>query len=852
MTVEHIKLLHRAAQGLDGKLVLTSYGEDPATGKAIQPKVEQFSIGDWQGMSERALQWKAEPHRNVYAPLGLVKHGVNSRGKASDYSHVFGVVADFDDDNAADYMNRLPIPPCLVLESSQGRFQCHYLFNRPVATDEAKEIGKRLVAYSECDGCSSDPIHVWRVAGCLNWPNKKKVGEGRPAEPQLVSVAQAWCCKAINPDELLEALPPVEEEKKPAQATTRPLIGDYPPTTRADVEEALTYIPADLPYDEWLKILAALKDAGFDDLAHEWSAKSPQYDPAEVERKLASFNGNGVTLKTVFHYAKQGGYKNTLSDYKPSDKTDKRSWEAPVPMPSALSPVDVFDTHLLPDVFRRFADDVADRTQCPVEYVAVALMSSLGGVVGKSVSIYPKQFDNWQVVPNLWGALVGRPSAMKSPPMTAAMSGVSALIKEARQDYANDMETFAIEQKVHKAKDKALDAEISKLVKAGKGVESLSLPEKPQPPTERRFVTNAGSVERLIALLEQNPDGIIQSRDELTGWLRSMDNTASQDARAFYIESWNGAGSSFSYDTVAHGHLFCETGPCLSVIGTIQPGPLSAVIAGAESGGTGDDGLLQRFQLMVLPDGAMNWEYRDRQPDRDALTAMQDVFKVASSMVGELRFATDAQPVFIEWYTDLMHRMKSEEHPGIESHLSKYPQLMPALALLIHLAEYASQPEWKRDELPPVSKESAIKAVGWCVFLESHARRIYALGKNAGVSAAMKVVKMVIDGKLKSPFTARDVYRRQLSGMSKTEPVNHSIDLLEIYGWVKVEIVQTGGRPSTVYHMHPEAEKYLKRCVTPTDKTDKSPLNTLLTPFVSAPQTHIQKNKTIEYDEVSI
>jgi len=103
----------------------------------------------------------------------------------------------------------------------------------------------------------------------------------------------------------------------------KPPSEGYPPTSKADVEEALKYVTPDLPYDEWVKVLAALHDGGFDDLAHSWSAGSTRYDPAEVDAKLASFTSSGVTIATVFHYAQEGGYQPKVgkTNLPQSDKT---------------------------------------------------------------------------------------------------------------------------------------------------------------------------------------------------------------------------------------------------------------------------------------------------------------------------------------------------------------------------------------------------------------------------------------------------------------------------------------------------------------------------------------------------
>ena len=70
--------------------------------------------------------------------------------------------------------------------------------------------------------------------------------------------------------------------------------------------------------------------------------------------------------------------------------------------------------------------------------------------------------------------------------------------------------------------------------------------------------------------------------------------------RAFYCEAWNGTGA-YTYDRIGRGTLHIRAA-CLSVLGGIQPGPLERYLR-AVFAGRGDDGLLQRFQLAVWPDG---------------------------------------------------------------------------------------------------------------------------------------------------------------------------------------------------------------------------------------------------------
>lgn len=105
-----------------------------------------------------------------------------------------------------------------------------------------------------------------------------------------------------------------------AQPTLAPVIdlGAYagfssnePPTEEA-VREALSYIPSDLGYQDWLQVLMALHDyyngsmAGLQ-VAQDWSSRYADYNAKEVDAKWRSFKGTGVKYSTLFHYAKMHG-----------------------------------------------------------------------------------------------------------------------------------------------------------------------------------------------------------------------------------------------------------------------------------------------------------------------------------------------------------------------------------------------------------------------------------------------------------------------------------------------------------------------------------------------------------------
>src|SRR5262249_23637260 len=54
------------------------------------------------------------------------------------------------------------------------------------------------------------------------------------------------------------------------------------------------------------------------------------------------------------------------------------AWPEPKPLPSGLAPVQPFDIDFMPTALAPWIEDIAQRLQCPPDYVAVAAVTALG------------------------------------------------------------------------------------------------------------------------------------------------------------------------------------------------------------------------------------------------------------------------------------------------------------------------------------------------------------------------------------------------------------------------------------------------------------------------------------------
>jgi hypothetical protein len=549
-------------------------------------------------------------------------------------------------------------------------------------------------------------------------------------------------------------------------------------------------------------------------LAHQWSRPYPKYSQAETQKKLehALRDSGPITCNFVAQHLGQAQLCSACANLarvtspillgSPGRNVSvQESWPKPQALSAALPDVAPFDSKLIPDVLRDYVDDVAERLQVPADYPAATLLVALAGALGRRALITPLQHDKtWAITPNLWGGIVGRPGLMKSPCIRAVMAPLSALQSQAMQEYKADSEDFEREVEAWESrkacwKKKALQ---------GSGGDGFA-ETRPEKPVCLRFVINDASIEKLHEILEENQQGVLYLRDELAGWFATLDTKGRERERPFFLEAWNGDGS-YTIDRIGRGTLHVEH-MCLSVFGGIQPSRLQSYLSDAVTGGATDDGLAQRLQVLVWPDHSQEWHQVDRPANVNAALAVEQVFKRIASMmiIDPLRasFAPDAQELFNVWRAELEHRIRRATlPPAVESHLAKYRKLMPAIALILHVAE--------NGEVPEVPLIQAQRAAAWCEFLESHARRVYSCVTSLPNRLAAELGEKLKQGVLRDKFRLRDIYLRGWAGLDTPEAVRMALTVLEDAGWVRRNDPKSGpqgGRPREEFAVNPAVRR---------------------------------------------
>lgn len=486
------------------------------------------------------------------------------------------------------------------------------------------------------------------------------------------------------------------------------------------------------------------------------------------------------------------------------DDFDK--WEQPLEIVSELLPVQEFTCDLLPKSLRGFVADVTHRMQTPPDFVAASLVAAISSIVGAGCGVRPKKLDDWEVIPNLWGACIGSPSVLKTPSMKESLKP----IEQIQAIYAKTYEAQKIDADFDAATLEAAKNDINNRIKlevkkTGGDVSKLKaeyaeLMQSEQLEIPRRiFKVSETSVQSMTKLQNENPRGVLVFRDELMGLLATWDKDDKADERAYFLEGWNGNGS--YTDIKLNRGLTDAKNISISLLGSIQPDKLNRYLTQAKKGS--NDGLVQRLQLAVYPNEITNWQYIDKKPNREererVFAIIEKLCELDFLSYGAIqeeydsrpyfRFALNAQDLFIDWLTDLQNIKLKDDNNLMVEHLSKYRSLMPSLALLFHLVECVDN-----DTSADISAGSTELAIRWCEYLESHARRIYGMNATPQQTTALNLLKRIEAGDLPSPFTAKIVYDRKWHGLANREEVEAACEVLIEANYLKIE---TPPKPKT-------------------------------------------------------
>jgi hypothetical protein len=746
------------------------------------------------------LRWPcntSEPDQNYYILPALYRPDDSGRyyARKAHAEAVYAVMVD-------DVGTKISIerfngcPPSWAIETSPGNYQYGYIFSEPITDlDIADKLKENLIEAELCDSGATGGTARWmRLPVAIN--GRPKYGSPSP-KCRLVEWRPNLKFTIPELESKLNLLKVNYSNKK--NDIEENIFSGFNLKIEGKAEQIIEELKS---RDMYKKPLGA----GKHDITCPWY----MHHTDSLDTGAAYFEPSEKYPTGGFKCQHSHGHLfhiNDLKEFLGIDKTHVKQLEvisAPQKLPNSLKPVPKLDINILPNTICGAIRDLADRLQCPPDYLAVSMLCAAGAVIGNKIGIFPYANDeSWEVYPALWGGIVGDPGSKKTPSLQAALKPLHHLEEIASQKYALEMQKYELANRQYQ----------QDLVTWNKNKNQTIKPTIPTEPKRERFVVHDTTYQALGVILSENPRGILALADELSGLIQSLDTSGQEAARGFYLSGWSGTGS-YSFDRIGRGAITLPR-YTLSVFGGFQPDRIKAYVQFSQRGSSKNDGLLQRFQLLVWPDQVGTFNLVDRKPDKALIEGYFKSIVQLSNLSNQkilnainlpngsqvLHFDLKAQKLFHVWFLENEKMLaKGNLDSARQSHYAKYRSLVPALALLFHLLDKHKD---------AVCEDCLTRAILFAQYLKKHADRIYASVSGFDLASVRILAGRLLEGKLQDGFTCRSLRLLGWSGLSTNEQAQAAIDALVEYRWLIETEVRNGGRPTIKYRLNPNVTQEL-------------------------------------------
>lgn len=360
-----------------------------------------------------------------------------------------------------------------------------------------------------------------------------------------------------------------------------------------------------------------------------------------------------------------------------------------------------FPLEVLPPKLQRIALELHSGCGFPLDYTASAMLAAISVAIGNTHRVEVKR--NWQESAIVYMALVGRPGACKSHPLTFAMRPLVNANWKNNQEYQRQYSRY--QQAIAMTKRERIEA----------GFDAL-----PMESIRRRYLVSDVTQEGLSAIHSHNPRGICLVADELATWFKNFNRYNNGSEEQFWLSAFNGT-TTMSDRKNSSNSIFIKR-PFISVVGTIQRKRLAELANGERA----SNGFIDRI-LFASPkiETKPRWSEDDVREDlgRDweqLLNRLLDI-DCALDETGEpmpivLSFAADAKRRLYTWQHENAGLCDGEQSDIIVSFFCKLEIYVIRFCLLLRMAM------WAADEEPESPTEITVDDVDGAIRLAEYFR----------------------------------------------------------------------------------------------------------------------------------
>ena len=424
------------------------------------------------------------------------------------------------------------------------------------------------------------------------------------------------------------------------------------------------------------------------------------------------------------------------------------------------TPVDAyapFPVDALPEPLKAFVEEASAAIGVDPAYIGVPLLPIVGAAIGTTLRLELRD-DGYSVPAIVWAAIVGSSGSGKSPALRAALAASREHDRELRQESKEIRREHEAEVDLYEASAAAWRKQHA----SGKSTEPP--PERPEPPRGRRALVVDATTEALAERLADNGRGLLLARDELSGWLGSLNRysrTGASADEAFFLSAYDGESHSIDRRTGDRREIDVPLA-ALWIVGGIQAGVLQRGLTAERR----EAGLLARFLLTSPPARAAEWteaevSFATRQAYAELIAGLyrheHEIDDQGREKPRLLRLDADAKKAYVAFFNRTSAELFELPEGDLKAALSKLRETAARIALILHAAKAEAE---RRVDLNVVDADSMSRAIRLAEWLRVETRRSYRLlgqtsEERAEQSADDKLLSWI--GRQAEPVTPRDV-----------------------------------------------------------------------------------------------
>jgi len=308
-----------------------------------QPQTFKYAL-DWMDDAVSTILDMNTKGYNIYAVRNPIRATFSGSAKDTDIIAARFLWADCDDPAAAGNVSRFDGPKWSAAVTTGRipsiRVHTYWQLNQwCYDLAEWREMQMQIAAHFGSDKSVINPSRIMRIGGTVAYPSKQKQERGYISEITTIRTEYEEARAPVSIDQMRRvfgAAPlPLSLQAAPSAPSTGFQIdtgGAGGTTSVGEVQDLLSYIPADCGYADWLAVLMGLHDkfGGSDEgltIADQWSAQGAKYIPGEVAAKWRSFDvGGGSSFGSIAELARQNGadLSQIARQYKGTPSTEFR------------------------------------------------------------------------------------------------------------------------------------------------------------------------------------------------------------------------------------------------------------------------------------------------------------------------------------------------------------------------------------------------------------------------------------------------------------------------------------------------------------------------------------------------